>query len=196
MNRHMVQSLHLIFLIYKYEVYYVKLPHTVSDPLPPHCELLLTLHKLSFSSCCCYYLIGSNVRGVYDNSPLQDCTMVSWIVTFAGHWLLCLSHFQNVWSLPSRILIQTLSYFINNFYGELTSWEVDLVGVELMGVDFVGVDLVGMNPTSQSPSPTVSVVILSPIKISSFLFVLCDFKLTFTCRDWQLWTFTLTWMLP
>ena len=29
------------FLIYKYEVYYVKLaklPHTVRDPLPPHCE--------------------------------------------------------------------------------------------------------------------------------------------------------------
>ena len=32
------------------------------------------------------------------------CTMVSWVVTFVGHWLLCLSHLQNVWSLPLRIL--------------------------------------------------------------------------------------------
>ena len=94
----------------------------------------------------------------------------------------CVSHISKMLAI-TNLDSNLVTFYQQLLYGELTLWKVDLVGVELMGVDFVGVDLVGMNPKPQFPSPTVSVVILSPIKMSSFLFVLCDFKLIFTCRN-------------
>ena len=60
---------------------------------------------------------------------ITGCISVRWthLSSVALHW--------SVHLLTS----QTLSHFINKFYWELTSWEVDLVGVDFM------IDLVGMN---------------------------------------------------
>ena len=126
MNRHMVESLHVFnFLVYKYEVYYVKLvklPHTVRDPLPPHCKLLLTLHKLFFSSCCCYYLIGSNVRWVF---MLSSARLHNGFVNSHFCWTLASVSL----TFPKRVIlaITNLDSNLVVFHQQLL-WGIDLMG--------------------------------------------------------------------
>ena len=54
-------------------------------------------------------------------------------------------------SVPALIFVheQLISWEVD-FKGELTWWEVDLLGVDLVGVDFVRVDLVGGHPFNQA----------------------------------------------
>ena len=95
--------------------------------LLPHCE-----RACSASLCICRIVVNSS-RALFLILPivtttwlavtsrgwlcsfLQDYTEVSWVITFAGHWLLGLLHLQNVWSLPSQI-------FSSPFFTWQTLW--------------------------------------------------------------------------
>ena len=92
------------------------------DPLPPHCKLLLTLNKLSFSSCCCYYLIGSNVRWVF---MLSSARLHNGFVNSHFCWTLASVSL----AFPKRVIlaITNLDSNLVTFHQQLL-WEIDLIG--------------------------------------------------------------------